>query len=221
MSRARRLLDLVQELRSHRNPVTGAKLAEATGVSLRTLYRDIDALKAQGAPIEGEPGLGYVLMPGFMLPPLMFTEDEIEAIVLGSKWVAMRADENLGEAARSHRGRVDEHNRRARPREHDLRFRADRRAHLVADLDARPAESPEPDLHIQRLASVGHRREILDLLSGDEREHAAVQPGIEHGRRRRGLAGMRQPEGTHARLFEELQHRRVVDVIERVEVAPP
>lgn len=101
MSRARRLLDLVQELRSHRNPVTGAKLAEATGVSLRTLYRDIDALKAQGAPIEGEPGLGYVLMPGFMLPPLMFTEDEIEAIVLGSKWVAMRADENLGEAARS------------------------------------------------------------------------------------------------------------------------
>ena len=78
MSRARRLLDLVQELRSHRNPVTGAKLAEATGVSLRTLYRDIDALKAQGAPIEGEPGLGYVLMPGFMLPPLMFTEDEIE-----------------------------------------------------------------------------------------------------------------------------------------------
>jgi predicted DNA-binding transcriptional regulator YafY len=101
MSRARRLLDLVQELRSHRNPVTGAKLAEATGVSLRTLYRDIDALKAQGAPIEGEPGLGYVLMPGFMLPPLMFTEDEIEAIVLGSKWVATRADENLGTAARS------------------------------------------------------------------------------------------------------------------------
>ena len=101
MSRAQRLLDLIQELRGHRRPVSGAVLAEAVGVSLRTLYRDIDTLKAQGAHIDGEAGVGYVLRPGFMLPPLMFSEEEIEAIVLGSRWVADRADSALGGAARN------------------------------------------------------------------------------------------------------------------------
>jgi predicted DNA-binding transcriptional regulator YafY len=101
VSRAQRLLDVIQVLRGHRRPVSGATLADAVGVSLRTLYRDIETLKAQGAHIDGEPGVGYVLRPGFMLPPLMFTEDEIEAIVLGSRWVAGRADAHLGEAARN------------------------------------------------------------------------------------------------------------------------
>ena len=99
MSRAERLLDLIQVLRRHRHPVKGAVLAEATGVSLRTLYRDIDALKAQGAHIDGEAGVGYVLRPGFMLPPLMFSEEEIEALVLGSRWVHQRADSSLADAA--------------------------------------------------------------------------------------------------------------------------
>ena len=101
MSRAQRLLDLIQLLRGYRRPVSGAVLAEALGISLRTLYRDIETLKAQGAHIEGEPGLGYVLRPGFMLPPLMFSEEEIEAIVLGSRWVADRADAALSTAAHS------------------------------------------------------------------------------------------------------------------------
>lgn len=101
MSRAQRLLDLIQHLRSHRYPVTGATLAASLGISLRTLYRDIATLQAQGASIEGEPGLGYVLRPGFMLPPMMFTEEEIEAIVLGSRWVARRGDHRLAASARS------------------------------------------------------------------------------------------------------------------------
>ena len=101
MSRAQRLLDLIQLLRGYRRPVGGAVLAEALGISLRTLYRDVDTLNAQGAHIDGEPGLGYVLRPGFMLPPLMFSEEEIEAIVLGSRWVADRADVALSAAARS------------------------------------------------------------------------------------------------------------------------
>lgn len=101
MSRAQRLLDLIQLLRRHRQPVSGAALAQTLGVSLRTLYRDIGALTAQGARIDGEPGVGYVLRPGFVLPPLMFSEDEIEALVLGSRWVAERADEPLGDAARN------------------------------------------------------------------------------------------------------------------------
>lgn len=99
MSRAQRLLDLIQLLRRHRFAVAGAVLAEELGVSLRTLYRDIDSLKGQGANIEGEAGIGYVLRPGYMLPPLMFSEEEIEALVLGSRWVAERADGPLGKAA--------------------------------------------------------------------------------------------------------------------------
>jgi predicted DNA-binding transcriptional regulator YafY len=101
MSRAARLLDLVQLLRQHRMPVAGQVLADTLGISIRTLYRDIATLQAQGAEILGEPGLGYVLRPGFMLPPLMFSIDEIEALVLGSRWVAVRADDRLGAAGSS------------------------------------------------------------------------------------------------------------------------
>jgi predicted DNA-binding transcriptional regulator YafY len=101
MSRSQRLLDLIQVLRRHRQPVAGALLAEELCVSLRTLYRDVETLKAQGAHIDGEAGIGYVLRPGFMLPPLMFTDDEIEALVLGSRWVSERADGPLGRAARN------------------------------------------------------------------------------------------------------------------------
>ncbi|MFF7057775.1 MAG: helix-turn-helix transcriptional regulator [Achromobacter spanius] len=101
MSRTERLLDLLQTLRRHRLPVSGHRLAAEMGVSLRTLYRDIATLQCQGAEIEGEPGVGYVLRPGFMLPPLMFSTEEIEALVLGTRWVAGRSDERLGMAARN------------------------------------------------------------------------------------------------------------------------
>src|SRR4051812_27083015 len=100
MSRAERLLTLMQALRLRRFPVTGLELASELGISLRTLYRDIASLQAQGARIDGEPGLGYLLRPGFMLPPMMFSEEEIEALVLGSRWVAERADSTLSAAAR-------------------------------------------------------------------------------------------------------------------------
>jgi predicted DNA-binding transcriptional regulator YafY len=106
MPRAQRLLDLLQILRSHRYPVSGSLLAGQLGISLRTLYRDIALLQQQGAHIEGEAGVGYVLRPGFMLPPLMFSEEEIQALVLGSRWVADRADSRLGMAARSAMAKV-------------------------------------------------------------------------------------------------------------------
>ncbi|KTD61158.1 helix-turn-helix transcriptional regulator [Legionella spiritensis] len=101
MSRTERLLDLIQILRRHRYPVSGASLAQELGVSLRTVYRDIALLQAQGADIEGEAGIGYVLRPGFLLPPLMFSEDEIESIVLGARWVADRTDSQLRHAAQN------------------------------------------------------------------------------------------------------------------------
>lgn len=99
-SRSERLLALLQALRRHRRPVTGTALASETGISLRTLYRDIASLRAQGAHIEGEAGIGYLLRPGFLLPPLMFSPEEIEALVLGSRWVAGTADPKLAGAAR-------------------------------------------------------------------------------------------------------------------------
>lgn len=99
MSRAQRLLNLLQQLRQRRYPVKGHDLAVSLGISLRTLYRDINTLREQGACIEGESGLGYVLKPGFLLPPMMFSSEEIEALVLGCRWVARRTDNTLAEAA--------------------------------------------------------------------------------------------------------------------------
>ncbi|HEX4767767.1 MAG TPA: YafY family protein [Lichenihabitans sp.] len=99
MSRSARLIDLIQALRRRRRPVAAAELARECGVSPRTIYRDIATLVAQGAPIEGEAGFGYVLKPGFFLPPLMFGPDEIDAIILGLRFVAQRGDADLGRAA--------------------------------------------------------------------------------------------------------------------------
>lgn len=101
MPRSDRLLELIQFLRTRRYPVKGAQLADEFGVSVRTIYRDIDRLIAKGAPIEGQSGVGYVLRPGFTIPPLMFSTDEIEAIVLGSQLVARSADPALAKAARN------------------------------------------------------------------------------------------------------------------------
>ena len=101
MARSQRLLELIQVLRQHRWPVSGQTLAEELGVSLRTIYRDIETLNGLGASIEGEAGIGFVLRPGFVLPPLMFSDEEIEALVLGSRFLAQRADEPLARAARN------------------------------------------------------------------------------------------------------------------------
>jgi predicted DNA-binding transcriptional regulator YafY len=101
MTRAERLLRLLQLLRRYRHPVSGQILAEEIGVSIRTLYRDIASLQAQGATIEGEPGVGYVMKPGFVLPPMMFSSEELDALVLGMRWVADRCDKTLSAGALS------------------------------------------------------------------------------------------------------------------------
>jgi predicted DNA-binding transcriptional regulator YafY len=99
MARTTRLLELLQILRAKTQPVTAASLAADLGVSERTLYRDIAELSAQGAPIYGEAGIGYVLRPGLFLPPLMLSEAETEAIVLGLRYVDQRGDDVLSKAA--------------------------------------------------------------------------------------------------------------------------
>ena len=99
LTKANRLLVLLAALRGRR-PVTGERLARELGISKRTLYRDIQDLRSLGAAIDGSPGFGYVMAPGFLLPPLRFSEDEMDALILGARLVAERADDALAEAGR-------------------------------------------------------------------------------------------------------------------------
>ncbi|MBZ9720489.1 YafY family transcriptional regulator [Mesorhizobium sp. AD1-1] len=106
MSKSNRLFELMQMLRRHQRPVPGTELAREAGVSLRTIYRDIAALQALGAQIEGEPGFGYILKPGFLLPPLMFSEEEMHALTLGAQWVSRQTDAGLARAAENLLGKI-------------------------------------------------------------------------------------------------------------------
>jgi predicted DNA-binding transcriptional regulator YafY len=96
--RADRLFEIIQFMR-RKELVRARDLSEALEVSERTIYRDIQDLVASGVPIEGEAGVGYVLKAGFDLPPLMFKEQEIEALVLGARIVESWADAELSAAA--------------------------------------------------------------------------------------------------------------------------
>jgi len=100
MRRADRLLQIIQILRRERGPVTSVVMSKELEVSQRTLYRDMASLESTGVPVRGEAGVGYVLDEGYHLPPLMFTESELEAIMLGARMVDGRVDDTLSRAAR-------------------------------------------------------------------------------------------------------------------------
>jgi predicted DNA-binding transcriptional regulator YafY len=91
----------MQALRRHRGTVSGQVLARETGVSLRTIRRDIATLQAMGADIDGEAGVGYILRPGFLLPPLSFTQEELQSLVAGAQWVSRQTDDALALAAQN------------------------------------------------------------------------------------------------------------------------
>ena len=97
----------MQVLRRHRGTVAGAVLAREVGVSIRTLRRDIVTLQSMGADIDGEPGVGYILRPGFLLPPLSFTTDEIQALVAGAQWVSRQTDDGLAHAVQNALAKID------------------------------------------------------------------------------------------------------------------
>jgi len=90
MRRAERLFQITQILRGRRL-TTAAQLADRLGVSERTIYRDIAGLSTSGVPVEGEAGVGYRLRAGFDLPTLMFTPDELAALLLGARIVGAKA----------------------------------------------------------------------------------------------------------------------------------
>ncbi|OTG88310.1 transcriptional regulator [Acinetobacter sp. ANC 4558] len=106
MSRSTRLLILLQALRGRRKAVTASVLACELDVSERTIYRDIASLIASGAPIRGEGGVGYILEAGLFLPPLMLSEEEIDALLLGLSYVDQRGDSILRQAAQVARAKI-------------------------------------------------------------------------------------------------------------------
>jgi predicted DNA-binding transcriptional regulator YafY len=106
MRRADRLFQLVQVLRTRR-AATGQQLADSLRVSKRTVYRDIADLQTSGIPIRGEAGVGYRLERGFELPPLTFTSEELEGLVLGARIVAAWGDPELAAAVGSAMSRIE------------------------------------------------------------------------------------------------------------------
>jgi predicted DNA-binding transcriptional regulator YafY len=105
--RADRLFQIIQLLRGRRRAITARQLAEELEISERTVYRDVRDLMASGTPIEGEAGVGYTLRSGYDLPPLMFDEEEIEALVLGARVAAAFGDPDLARAASSALSKVE------------------------------------------------------------------------------------------------------------------
>lgn len=99
MGKPIRMFQIIEHLRAARRGLTGGKLAERLGVSLRTIYRDIAALQAMGVPIDGAAGVGYLIRPGFSLPPLHFTADEAEAIAVALALLPRTGDAGLLAAA--------------------------------------------------------------------------------------------------------------------------
>jgi predicted DNA-binding transcriptional regulator YafY len=90
----------MQALRRRRRPVAGQVLADEMGVSLRSLYRDMETLKSMGAAIDGEAGVGFQLRADLFLPPLMFSDEEIEALVLGLRTLIHGPDREMALTAR-------------------------------------------------------------------------------------------------------------------------
>src|SRR5512142_2243925 len=101
MRRADRLFLIIHALRGRRTALPARRLAETLSVSLRTVYRDVADLQVSGIPIEGEAGVGYVLRKGADIPPLMFNADELEALVVGTRFVRAFGGTRLGASAKA------------------------------------------------------------------------------------------------------------------------
>lgn len=138
-------------------PVRAMQLADEMGISLRTVYRDIEALRGLGAVIDGEAGFGYTLIEDAALPPLGFENDELEALVLGLRDVAVIGDPALAKAAQSALAKITA---RVPPRQ------AHRLQHAI--LDARRFVRPEPPrIDVARLRGATWEEETVRFAYRD------------------------------------------------------
>lgn len=101
MGRSVRMFEIIQLLRNSDTPCTAQQIAEDLEVTKRTVYRDIASLQALRVPIEGEAGVGYIMLSGFDLPPINFDVDEAEAITVGLAMITRTGDKGLKRTARS------------------------------------------------------------------------------------------------------------------------
>ena len=169
MRRADRLFQIVQHLRLRRTRTTARELARKLEVSERTIYRDVQDLGRSGVPIEGEAGVGYILR-GFDVPPLMFTREEIEALVVGARMVEAWTTEQLSAAARQALQKIEAalperlRSELAKPQIYAVDFRA--RPDVRASLDTirgAIAESRRIEFDYQKEDSATSRRAVQPL----------------------------------------------------------
>lgn len=160
MRPAERLFQIILLLR-HGRVTTAAALAENLGVSERTIYRDIADLIQSGAPIDGEAGVGYRLRRGYQVPPLMFTGEELEALVVGAKLVRAWGDPALGRAAEQAMARIEA----VLPARLEQRISQTERRFLALDC-LQPAPLREP-MTLVRLGMESGRKLQLDYRRGD------------------------------------------------------
>ncbi|MBI1170885.1 WYL domain-containing protein [bacterium] len=157
MSRPDRLFRLLTALRSLPQPVTAARLAAETEVSLRTLYRDIETLRAGGALIDGAAGLGYTLTEDPALPPQMFTRIEVEALVLGLAEVRLAGDPALASAAEAALAKITA----------TLPERLQRQAIHAVHHTYRFEKRPAPPPHIATIREACWEERALDITYTD------------------------------------------------------
>lgn len=159
MRRADRLFRIVDELRRRRRATRAAELAELLEVSARTIYRDMADLMASGVPVEGSAGVGYLLRPGYHMPPLMFDADEIEALVFGLRIIQSWTDPAMAEAA----GRAVDRVRAAVPEALDRRI-----ADLALFAPPRQTVGAERRIDTGPYRRAIRDRQILEILYEDE-----------------------------------------------------
>lgn len=164
MRRADRLFLLIHALRGRRRAITAQQLAETLEVSPRTVYRDVADLQRSGVPIEGEAGVGYLLRKGADIPPLMFTPDELEALVVGSRFVRAFGGARLGRGATTALLKIEA----VLPPE--LRANSDR-----SRIFAPEVERMETSGRIDALHDAVVARQVLRIDYGDESGRASVR----------------------------------------------
>ncbi|MCI4568026.1 YafY family protein [Lysobacter sp. CFH 32150] len=165
MRRADRLFLIIHALRGRRSALPARSLAETLGVSLRTVYRDVADLQLSGVPIEGEAGVGYMLRKGSDIPPLMFNADELEALVVGTRFVRAFGGERLGRSATAALLKIEA----VLPPE--LRERSGRTRIFAPTLSARA----EANRLVEQLHAAIEAQAVLRLDYRDDRQAASAR----------------------------------------------
>ncbi len=159
MRRADRLLQIVQILRRESKPVSAQAIAKELEVTQRTIYRDMVAMESIRVPVRGEAGVGYMLEDGYDLPPLIFNTDELEALMLGARFVEMNGDPDQAKAAKNMTAKIGA----VLPQKLREEF-------FIISLYAPPRQQPDENVKVDTsaLRQALRSRNVLDIRYKDE-----------------------------------------------------